>query len=396
MASDTTLIDLKMTNIYLEALRNILQRCQKLAAQLFNNTDLSREHYLTLHTEYNKLKVEFTSILSLYNDSIRNQTTTKLVSNLETILYQCAHELDSQGELILQELEKNSERHRILRTALQAEIDQLRAELALTVTNTTFDGSRILDGNLRNAQSQVGSEVNQTVAVSIQEINTSVIGSNEPGVGNGIEATTHSEFIDSATAVRTQTSTTVTLARLRDSTNGQVSFNLYGVNTTPVEISATTTYADLQSLVDAINAQAGVTNITAVLGPNGNSIILSETTGIDIMIINFSYNTTETDAVLNTATGAAASATDDTAGTLIISGYDTSVNFVNGDFIIHGGSVLLPHEGFSISSGLSAANSLFDITPAPLIFQPQQTPQAAAPTATSSSSSPTQTATAKP
>ena len=91
--------------------------------------------------------------------------------------------------------------------------------------------------------------------------------------------------VSGTTGVSATAQTTVTMSNL--SADGTVSFNLYGDNATAAAVSATVTQADMGSLVDAINDVAGTTGITAAFGADNSEIVLTSSTGKDVVIENF-------------------------------------------------------------------------------------------------------------
>src|SRR5690606_9337755 len=91
--------------------------------------------------------------------------------------------------------------------------------------------------------------------------------------------------VTGSTGVTASARTTATIGNL--SANGTFTFNLYGQNTTAVSISATiTNVASLTELRDAINAQTGLTGITAE--GTGATLTLTQAEGYDIAIENVS------------------------------------------------------------------------------------------------------------
>jgi flagellin len=62
------------------------------------------------------------------------------------------------------------------RSTLDAEVQQLVAELDRISETTSFNGQKILDGSLGNVDLQVGAEANETVSFSIGAINTQNLG----------------------------------------------------------------------------------------------------------------------------------------------------------------------------------------------------------------------------
>jgi len=62
------------------------------------------------------------------------------------------------------------------RATLDAEVQQLVAELDRISDVTTFNGQKLLDGSLKNIELQVGSQANQTISLSIDAISADQLG----------------------------------------------------------------------------------------------------------------------------------------------------------------------------------------------------------------------------
>ena len=151
--------------------------------------------------------------------------------------------------------------------------------------------------------------------------------------------------IESKTGVVASASTH---ARLRlqpdDSTDGftNVSFDIYGMNTTAVPITASvkfgtgnnSAYPDLSDLRDKINGFAGDTGINARLSADGSYLDLTSPDGYDIVIDNFDlpgqtrtvYNTTKQTAASTSGTTGIPAATP---AVVNITGH----GFVDGDIV---------------------------------------------------------------
>jgi flagellin len=274
------------------------------------------------------------------------------------------------------------------RASLQGETLQLTQELNRVANTTQFNGQNVLDGSLTNAQFQVGANANQTISVGIASAKSTDIGNNKVGTsvaadsavnisaavastatldftstspngfaaqtltiaGNGktpntgvlaagstakaIAATVNG--LSSQTAVTATASTTATISGVDQV--GAVSFRLAGANTSAVTISATiSSVTDLSAIAQAVNAQSGTTNITAVADTSGN-LVLSDNAGNDIKIGNLS--------------GAAAGLT----GAHVVGGdsglgIDLVATGAAGDSAIVGGSVSFDSaQGFTVST----------------------------------------------
>lgn len=63
------------------------------------------------------------------------------------------------------------------RSALQAEVSQLRSEIGRVADQTSFNGRKLLDGSFNGATFQVGANANQTISVaSVADVKTSALG----------------------------------------------------------------------------------------------------------------------------------------------------------------------------------------------------------------------------
>ena len=74
------------------------------------------------------------------------------------------------------------------RSAIQAEITQLQANINQIATQTAFNGTFVLDGTLNNAQFQVGANANQTIGAAIANAQGNSIGSSQ--ITNGVATAT--------------------------------------------------------------------------------------------------------------------------------------------------------------------------------------------------------------
>lgn len=221
------------------------------------------------------------------------------------------------------------------RQALQKEVAQLKEEIARVASQTEFNGIKLLDGTYSTQQFQVGPNANQTIGVSVSSALATDMGNNNvttttgAGIatatasagplaanlataingfaaqiltvaGNGTvnatnpalpissSAKTIATSINAFTGQSGVTAVPSNIATITGVAVGSVQFDLMGMNATPITISATVSSAtDLAAIAQSINAQSGVTGITANADKVGN-LVLSNTTGDDIRIGNLS------------------------------------------------------------------------------------------------------------
>jgi len=214
------------------------------------------------------------------------------------------------------------------RGALQAEVNQLKAEMNRIAQSTTFNGLNILDGTFVSQQFQVGANANETIGVSIASMAADDLGryfvdapNSIAGQGTGsalppaggvpttntiasqtltITGAAGSEDVpvlinatawDIASAITNAADGTGVTATARTETEisglanpGIVSFTIgSGGNTATVSASVTTN--DLGGLATVINDQSGVTGVTATVSSGVLTLVQAE--GKDIILGNY-------------------------------------------------------------------------------------------------------------
>ena len=272
----------------------------------------------------------FTSQIRGLNQAVRNANDgISLAQTAEGALQESSNILQRVRELAIQSA--NDTNSGTDRKAVQAEVSQLVSELNRIATTTTFNGKKILDGSFQGAKFQVGADANQTIDLNVSDSRATALGNFSFASTNnvatfGIEVATaaaatlaNNNFraqalsingplgqttvaagtlvagstaravadavnnVASSTGVNATARTTATISGL--SAAGTFTFNLYGQNTTAVSISTTiTNTADLTTLRDAINAQTGLTGITAA--GTGASLSLVQADGYNISLEN--------------------------------------------------------------------------------------------------------------
>ncbi|HHD57356.1 MAG TPA: flagellin [Desulfobulbaceae bacterium] len=219
------------------------------------------------------------------------------------------------------------------RSALQAEVNQLKTEMNRIAQSTTFNGLRILDGSFVSQQFQVGPNANETIGVSIQSmaaddlgryfvdaVNTTANqgtgssaaanatppaantiggqdltitgakGSTVPAITVAAGATAW-EIASQVTNTASQTGVTAT-ARTEATLSGLsapgVVTMTIGSGGNTATINASVTMTDLSGLATVINDQSGTTGVTATV--NAGTLTLTQAEGKDIVISDFDHS----------------------------------------------------------------------------------------------------------
>ncbi len=246
------------------------------------------------------------------------QESTNILQRIRELSVQAANATNSQAD----------------RQALQAEVNQLIAEMNRIAKFTTFNGQNVIDGTFVSQQFQVGANSNETIGVSIQSMAADDLGrqtvdgvNSLPNEGTGSLTTPaialpsqnsigaqeltitpdnggdevtinippgSSAFDISAsinetsvtTGVSSNATNEVVLSNL--STAGVVTFTLGTSSGNTATIRANVTADDLSSLAAAINNATGTTDITAI--ESNGVLTLTQDVGKDIRIGDFNHS----------------------------------------------------------------------------------------------------------
>lgn len=174
------------------------------------------------------------------------------------------------------------------RAALQKEVAQLKLEIDRVASQTSFNGTKLLDGNFANQAFQVGANQSETISI------TSIADAKVASLGSWTSASTY-----------TAASVTGTL-----STNGAIAANAFQIN--GINVGAIADGGDnsgqATNVAAAINAIATQTGVTATA--SGANITLASSGNTPIVIAG-----TITNTGLATGTTTATVATAGTAQT---------------------------------------------------------------------------------
>jgi len=134
------------------------------------------------------------------------------------------------------------------RSSIDQEVQQRLAEITRIANQTTFNGSKVLDGSLGTKSFQVGADVGQTISVNLQ---TSVKASALGSIAQLETGNLSGAFVDASGNAQT-----LNLSKI----------SVTGTDGKSVTLSGTA--SSVQDLADAINA-AGATGVSAAVDGNG-------------------------------------------------------------------------------------------------------------------------------
>lgn len=282
-----------------------------------------------------------TSQIRGLDQAIRNANDgASLIQTAEGALEESTNILQRMRELAIQS--SNGIYSDTDRATLDAEVQQLVAELDRISETTSFNGQKILDGSLGSVSLQVGSEANQTIAFTIAETSTASLGLGSTSSDlSGDRITANSDIGEGDVLINGQALSEI------------VDLNVGGTGDT-----------SLQDVIDDIN-----NNITGV-SASGFNIVEADTAGTGVLSatetlritlgsvdggsdVNYDIsNTTDMDNLvskINTITGGNVTASKDASGLLSLS--NTT-----------GGSITIAYDDASPFAAAEAGASLNTIT----------------------------------
>jgi flagellin len=267
------------------------------------------------------------------NQAARNANDgISLAQTAEGALGEIGNNLQRLRELAVQSA--NATNSASDRASIDAEAQQLTAEITRVASQTSFNGTNLLDGSFSSQAFQVGANANQTISInSIADSRSTGLGSNTMTLGGtamgvatasaaaaattangvtveaGLTLTTQNGGTTAAfgyavgadakaiaAAINTNAASVGVSATATNSTTlsglsaaGTVSFNLNGTAVS----AAVTDPTDLTALMGAINGAQGATGVTATFTSSANktSLTLTASDGRDIKVDTFVNST---------------------------------------------------------------------------------------------------------
>ena len=201
------------------------------------------------------------------------------------------------------------------RTALQAEVTQLRSEIDRVAKTTSFNGTKLLDGSFANATFQVGANAGEGIAID------SIVSAKSTTLGN-------TSLNSSTTAINDGSALTAIAAG---------TLSVRGTALGP--ISAATTAAERNTqVIDAINAKSSDTGVFARATVNASGVatgfeVFSDT-AITAASFTGGFGTTNTGAAPADSAAAASQLDDINVGSFgdaqkALKVIDSAINAVN-------------------------------------------------------------------
>ena len=257
--------------------------------------------------------------------AIRNGTDSQnLIDTSEGAQVETVNILQRLRELAVQSA--NDSNTALDRTFINAEATQLIAEVDRIASQTTWNGTNLLDGTFLSKQFQLGSNNGEDVTFSIDSAKSADIGnyrvngtstlidanddaitaqtltlsghigSTTAAISSGGNAKDVATGVNAVTNLTGITASAVTKVKLHSMTTaGDITFTLGNdASSSPgsAAITATVTdVTDIRSIMTAINAVSGTTGISATVHSDGNSaLVLTHSEGEDIKITSFTHS----------------------------------------------------------------------------------------------------------
>jgi flagellin len=210
------------------------------------------------------------------------------------------------------------------RTALQAEVTQLRSEIDRVAKTTSFNGTKLLDGSFANATFQVGANAGEGIAID------SIVSANSTSLGK-LSAT---ELFVATVAAPTLATMPADGAAIPAGTTGWTVNNAAGQAVALGGIGAATTAAQrVTQVIDAVNAKSSETGVFARASGTGYEVFSDRAVAAGDFGAAFTATTTGDPATL-AAPGTLRALTDVNISTfgdsqLALKVIDTAINSIN-------------------------------------------------------------------
>jgi flagellin len=297
----------------------------------------------------------FTTQIRGLNQAVRNANDgISLAQTAEGALGESGNSLQRIRELAIQSA--NSTNSASDRSALNAEAQQLLAEIQRIGQTTQFNGTNVLDGTFSSAQFQVGANANQTISFGIAGATTNVLGAYQAtgtavtstaftgsnftinGVTIGVSAGTSAAGVTAdsatakATAINAQSNLTGVSATAANSLVGaapiaraSLASGALLINGIAIGAIAGDTNAVTQgrNAATAINAVSNQTGVTATADASTGALSLATSDGRNIALTSSAGTAAGAQAIQN-STGL-----DVSAGANAIGHETQSLTFVN-------------------------------------------------------------------
>lgn len=317
--------------------------------------------------------------------AIRNSNDAQnLIDTVEGANQEVVNILQRLRELAVQSA--NDTMSGLDRTFLKDEATALIAEIDRIKDTTAYNGTKVLDGTFTSKIFQVGFLKDEEIAVSVNSVASSAIGTFElksdatsyvvtdgasdvtttaltvdgylgskaTSIASGSSAKTMAAAITANFADTGVQATAVTYALVNNlSDAGTVNFTLTTDDGSAAIVSNNASTGDLTNLRDAINAKAAVTGVTATFASGSQAgIVLKHSTGADIDIINIT-------GVSNAATIDVHSLDNDGVTERDAGPASTAMNGAN-DVMTNGTMSLTSTKAFTVSGDGSADAGFFN------------------------------------
>ncbi len=277
----------------------------------------------------------FTSQIRGLNQAARNANDgISLAQTAEGALAEVGNNLQRIRELAVQSA--NATNSASDRKALQAEVNQLIAEIDRVATQTDFNGTKLLDGSFSAQKFQVGANAGQTITVdkiassrasalgqyqgfskpnesigtandtaAAQSITVGGTNYNLGSIANDAKALTNainSAGISGMTATANESVKAAGTSAITATADGTSTFTLNGIT---INLTGTRNASSNRGLaMDAINAQSSVTGVRAI--DTGSGLELRAADGRNITVGGFAAGTNTAATLADWGLGAAA------------------------------------------------------------------------------------------
>jgi flagellin len=286
-----------------------------------------------------------TSQINGLNQASRNANDgVSLTQTASGAMTEITNDLQTMRDLAVESLNATNSAND--RQDLNAQFQQLAADINNVAANTQFNGVNLLDGSFQGADFQIGANAGQIISVS------SIASAATNAVGNYYTTAGNQTYNNGGATPTIANGDTVTLSiqvgsGASDAAASTAAANATAITTGPITLTGKAS-TDLSQVVSAINQALGSSKgIVATVNSAGTGINLSTANGTEAQSVNIGISAA-TGTILTTAGGAGLSSASTALNDLGLGSANAAVG-VTGD-VAYG-------VGSDANTGLAAGNA---------------------------------------
>jgi flagellin len=251
------------------------------------------------------------------------------------------------------------------RQSIQAEIAQLQSQINQVATETQYNGTNLLDGSLSNAQFQIGANANQTLNMSIGNLQASALGSYALKNSQGVDQGYMTQAVASTAAVGGAGTAALPWAIQQNGATGGNTISISGNGTTgsiTTNYSSTTTAETADQIAAQINNNSAI-QATGVTATAATTVVVNLSgNGTNAVSLNLYSNSSAVGASPVKVSVSNGSGTNDLAGLVSSINSQSGTSGITATFNQTAGTITLSNSTGQDIAVQNASNAASGIT----------------------------------